>query len=168
MSRSDVAGIRRSFGIRQSSPHKDAGILSGCLWNANISRRRQFLGCRDGFPPVVSASEILRSYPDGSLDAELDIGFNFLVESYISHVEMKKPRYVKSTAWDSTLFEHQINVWEFSPGPSPGSCELQFLVDFKFQSPLYSQKNGLDDVIYIVDLKKGQLMKGLIQHVTCL
>jgi len=39
----------------------------------------------------------------------------------------------------STLFDHLINLWEFSPGPVPGSCNLYFLVDFKFQSPLYRQ-----------------------------
>ncbi|KAK4770991.1 hypothetical protein SAY87_031523 [Trapa incisa] len=170
MSCSGVSGIVR----RQSFPHKDARILTGSLWNANISQRRQFLGCGDGeeggvlskvyeerrvlgyspaqlfdvvaavdmyqdFLPWCQRSEILRSHPDGSLDAELEIGFKFLVESYISHVEMKKPLLVKSTASDSTLFEHLINVWEFNPGPSPGSCEVHFLVDFKFQSPLYSQ-----------------------------
>ncbi|OWM80724.1 coenzyme Q-binding protein COQ10 homolog, mitochondrial-like [Punica granatum] len=91
------------------------------------------------FLPWCQRSEILRNYPDGSLDAELEIGFKFLVESYVSHVEMKRPTFIKSTASDSTLFEHLINVWEFNPGPVPGSCDLHFLVDFKFQSPLYSQ-----------------------------
>jgi hypothetical protein len=45
----------------------------------------------------------------------------------------------QTTAKDSTLFDHLINIWEFNPGPVSGSCNLHFLVDFKFQSPLYRQ-----------------------------
>ncbi|KAL3732852.1 hypothetical protein ACJRO7_022381 [Eucalyptus globulus] len=92
-----------------------------------------------GFVPWCQRSEILRNNPDGSFDAELEIGFKFLVESYVSHVELTRPRYIKTTASDSSLFDHLINIWEFNPGPVPGSCSLYFLVDFKFQSPLYRQ-----------------------------
>jgi coenzyme Q-binding protein COQ10 len=46
---------------------------------------------------------------------------------------------VQTTASESGLFDHLINVWEFKPGPVPGTCDLYFLVDFKFQSPLYRQ-----------------------------
>ncbi|KAK3423224.1 hypothetical protein EUGRSUZ_F00224 [Eucalyptus grandis] len=92
-----------------------------------------------GFVPWCQRSEIVRNNPDGSFDAELEIGFKFLVESYVSHVELTRPRYIKTTASDSSLFDHLINIWEFNPGPVPGSCSLYFLVDFKFQSPLYRQ-----------------------------
>lgn len=92
-----------------------------------------------GFVPWCQRSEIIKQYPDGSFDAELEIGFKFLVESYISHVELSRPKSIKTTAKDSTLFDHLINVWEFNPGPVPGTCDLHFLVDFKFQSPLYRQ-----------------------------
>lgn len=47
------------------------------------------------FVPWCQRSEILKSYPDGSFDAELEIGFKFLVESYVSHVELQRPNYVK-------------------------------------------------------------------------
>ncbi|CAO2178073.1 unnamed protein product, partial [Urochloa humidicola] len=93
----------------------------------------------EDFVPWCQRSRIIRRYDDGSLDAELEIGFKFLVESYVSHVEMEKPKYIKSTASESGLFDHLINVWEFKPGPAPGTCDLYFLVDFKFQSPLYRQ-----------------------------
>ncbi|XP_059636673.1 uncharacterized protein LOC132278800 [Cornus florida] len=93
----------------------------------------------EGFLPWCQRSEIVRRHPDGSFDAELEIGFKFLVESYVSHVELKKPKSVKTTVSDSNLFDHLINVWEFNPGPVPGTCSLYFLVDFKFQSPLYRQ-----------------------------
>ncbi|XP_061364141.1 uncharacterized protein LOC133307609 isoform X2 [Gastrolobium bilobum] len=92
-----------------------------------------------GFVPWCQRSEILKHYPDGSFDAELEIGFKFLVESYVSHVELNRPKLIKTTVSQSTLFDHLINIWEFSPGPAPGTCNLYFLVDFKFQSPLYRQ-----------------------------
>ncbi|CAK7347544.1 unnamed protein product [Dovyalis caffra] len=92
-----------------------------------------------GFVPWCQRSEILKRYPDGSFDAELEIGFKFLVESYVSHVELNRPKSLKTTTSESNLFDHLINIWEFNPGPVPGSCDLYFLVDFKFQSPLYRQ-----------------------------
>ncbi|XP_021284386.1 coenzyme Q-binding protein COQ10 homolog, mitochondrial [Herrania umbratica] len=92
-----------------------------------------------GFVPWCQRSDIIKRYPDGSFDAELEIGFKFLVESYVSHVELSRAKFVKSTASESSLFDHLINIWEFSPGPVPGTCNLYFLVDFKFQSPLYRQ-----------------------------
>ncbi|TVU34969.1 hypothetical protein EJB05_16828 [Eragrostis curvula] len=93
----------------------------------------------EDFVPWCQRSRIVRRYDDGSFDAELEIGFKFLVESYVSHVEMEKFKYIKTTASESGLFDHLINVWEFKPGPVPGTCDLYFLVDFKFQSPLYRQ-----------------------------
>ncbi|KAF2324378.1 hypothetical protein GH714_013286 [Hevea brasiliensis] len=92
-----------------------------------------------GFVPWCQRSEILRRHPDGSFDAELEIGFKYLVESYVSHVELNRPKSIKTTVSESTLFDHLINIWEFNPGPVPGTCDLFFLVDFKFQSPLYRQ-----------------------------
>ena len=50
---------------------------------------------------------------------------------------------VQTTVTDSNLFDHLINIWEFSPGSVPGTCNLYFLVDFKFQSPLYRQVSFL-------------------------
>ncbi|KAM7278634.1 hypothetical protein ACFE04_005768 [Oxalis oulophora] len=91
------------------------------------------------FLPWCQRSDIIKYYPDGSFDAELEIGFKFLVESYISHVELTKPNYIKTTASNSYLFDHLINIWEFNPGPTPGTCNLYFLVDFKFNSPLYTK-----------------------------
>lgn len=49
----------------------------------------------EDFLPWCQRSEILRRNPDGSFDAELEIGFKFLVESYVSHVELEKPKYIK-------------------------------------------------------------------------
>ncbi|KAA3476457.1 coenzyme Q-binding protein COQ10-like protein, mitochondrial-like [Gossypium australe] len=92
-----------------------------------------------GFVPWCQRSDIVKQYPNGSFDAELEIGFKFLLESYVSRVELSRPKFVKSTVSESTLFDHLINIWEFNPGPVLGTCNLHFLVDFKFQSPLYRQ-----------------------------
>ncbi|KAH6758955.1 Polyketide cyclase / dehydrase and lipid transport protein [Perilla frutescens var. frutescens] len=93
----------------------------------------------EDFLPWCQRSQIVHQNPDGTFDAELEIGFKFLVESYMSHVELTKPKSIKTTSFQSSLFDHLINVWEFNPGPVPGSCSLYFMVDFKFQSPLYRQ-----------------------------
>ncbi|XP_075511488.1 uncharacterized protein LOC142547208 [Primulina tabacum] len=93
----------------------------------------------EDFLPWCQRSQIIRRNPDGSFDAELEIGFKILVESYVSHVELKKPNFIKTTSSQSSLFDHLINVWEFNPGTVPGTCDLHFLVDFKFQSPFYRQ-----------------------------
>lgn len=49
----------------------------------------------EDFLPWCQRSEIVRRHPEGSFDAELKIGFKFLVESYMSHVELTKPSYIK-------------------------------------------------------------------------
>ncbi|XP_071712662.1 uncharacterized protein [Rutidosis leptorrhynchoides] len=91
------------------------------------------------FLPWCRRSDIITRHSDGSFDAELEIGFKFLVESYVSHVKLIKPKLIKTSSSQSNLFDHLINIWEFHPGPVPGTCDLQFLVDFKFRSSLYSQ-----------------------------
>lgn len=57
--------------------------------------------------------------------------------------------YFQTTVSESTLFDHLINTWEFSPGPVPGTCSLHFLVDFKFQSPLYRQVKFLFPYVHL-------------------
>ncbi|XP_076921568.1 uncharacterized protein LOC143583023 [Bidens hawaiensis] len=91
------------------------------------------------FLPWCKRSDIIKRHPDGSFDAELEIGFKFLVESYVSHVKLVKHKSIKITSSQSKLFDHLVNIWEFHPGPTPGTCDLHFLLDFKFQSPFYSQ-----------------------------
>lgn len=49
----------------------------------------------EDFVPWCQRSKVLRRNNDGSFDAELEIGFKFMIESYISHVEVKKPKYIK-------------------------------------------------------------------------
>ncbi|RRT53017.1 hypothetical protein GW17_00053310 [Ensete ventricosum] len=47
------------------------------------------------FLPWCQRSRIIKRNSNGSFDAELEIGFKFLVESYVSHVETEKPKYIK-------------------------------------------------------------------------
>ncbi|URE14804.1 Polyketide cyclase / dehydrase and lipid transport [Musa troglodytarum] len=49
----------------------------------------------EDFLPWCQRSRIIKRKSDESFDAELEIGFKLLVESYVSHVEMEKPKYIK-------------------------------------------------------------------------
>ncbi|KAI3785480.1 hypothetical protein L1987_44598 [Smallanthus sonchifolius] len=62
------------------------------------------------FLPWCRRSDIVRRHADGSFDAELEIGFKFLVESYVSHVKLMKPKLIKTTSSQSNLFDHLINI----------------------------------------------------------
>lgn len=73
------------------------------------------------------------------LEAELEVGFRVFVERYTSKVTLTPPRVVQSEVGDSTLFTYLDSTWEFTPGPTPGSCWLTFTIDFEFKSPLYRQ-----------------------------
>lgn len=57
-----------------------------------------------GFVPWCQRSDIIRLNPDGSFDAELEIGFKFLVESYVSHVELERPKRIKVKIFNICLF----------------------------------------------------------------
>lgn len=91
----------------------------------------------EDFVPWCQRSTVLWRKGEEKLDAELEIGFKFLVERYISHVELRKPTLIKTSVSQSKLFEYLNNIWEFRPGPASGSCNLHFSVDFQFRSPLY-------------------------------
>lgn len=49
----------------------------------------------EDFLPWCQHSRIIRRNNDRSFDAELEIGFKFLVENYVSHVELEKPKSIK-------------------------------------------------------------------------
>lgn len=91
----------------------------------------------EDFVPWCQKSTVIWCKDNHALEAELEVGFKFFVERYISHVELKKPYLIKTSVSQSSLFDHLINVWEFKPGPTPHSTNLHFLVDFQFRSPLY-------------------------------
>lgn len=47
------------------------------------------------FVPWCQHSRVIKRNSDTSFEAELEIGFKFLVESYTSHVELNKPNSIK-------------------------------------------------------------------------
>ncbi|KAL2634805.1 hypothetical protein R1flu_006284 [Riccia fluitans] len=91
----------------------------------------------EDFVPWCQRSRIIWHKPNQAMEAELEIGFKFFLERYISHIELKPPHLIKTSVSESTLFDYLINIWEFKPGPTPHSCNLHFLVEFQFRSPLY-------------------------------
>eukprot|EP00897_Mesotaenium_endlicherianum_P006199 jgi/Mesen1/5607/ME000282S04753 len=100
------------------------------------------------FVPWCQKSKVLWQRGD-RMDAELEVGFRFLTERYVSHVHMKKAQFVKTTVSQSTLFDYLDNLWEFWPGPTPNACKLHFSVDFQFRSALYRKVAHLffDEVV---------------------
>ncbi|RWS10382.1 coenzyme Q-binding protein COQ10 B: mitochondrial-like isoform X3 [Dinothrombium tinctorium] len=93
------------------------------------------------FLPACIRSEITFRGPD-FVKAELEIGFPpMIVESYTSHVTLKKPTLVKANCFDGRLFRHLATEWKFSDGLSNNSksCTLEFKLDFEFRSELYSR-----------------------------
>lgn len=89
------------------------------------------------FVPWCTASRVMRQRADGLIEAELGVGFRLFSERYTSLVRLDPERRVKATASESHLFDYLVNEWRFRPGPQPGTTWLQFLVDFRFRSPLY-------------------------------
>lgn len=78
----------------------DCGIVSVAFGEPRYSPEQMFavvaaVDLYEDFVPWCQRSRIIRRHGDGSFDAELEIGFKFLVESYVSHVEMEKPKYIK-------------------------------------------------------------------------
>lgn len=73
------------------------------------------------------------------MEAELEVGFKVFVERYTSRITLSPGHSVHSEVGNSTLFEHLNSTWQFTQGPTAGSCWLAFSVDFEFRSPLYRQ-----------------------------
>ena len=83
------------------------------------------------------------------IDAELAIGFNFVSEKYISHVQMHPNESIRAVSRDTTVFERLLTEWKFKPGDKPNTCEINFFIDFKFSNLLYAQVSTIffDEVV---------------------
>lgn len=89
--------------------------------------------------PWCVSSRIISQEPDGKrMEAELAVGFQMFVERYVSVVTLEPGRRVEAVARDTQLFSTLVNEWRLEPGPQPGTCWLDFRVDFSFRSPLYT------------------------------
>ena len=92
------------------------------------------------------------------LKARLEVGFPPIKESYLSHVSMIEPRYIRSVSRDTDLFEHIVTEWKFhaydlhanphnvarhtmldAARSSSCCCTLEFFVSFKFHSNFYTE-----------------------------
>ncbi|GIL66917.1 hypothetical protein Vafri_20432 [Volvox africanus] len=89
------------------------------------------------FVPWCQKSTVVKPMANNYLEAELEVGFQVLVERYTSQVFLMPPRSVRSRVADSSLFDHLDSTWTMEAGPTPRSCWLSFSVDFAFRSQLH-------------------------------
>ena len=102
------------------------------------------------FLPWCEQSVVLGVSRDNQLmKADLKIGFRGLSEKYTSSILLSRPRSITVEAIDSMVFKELKSHWTFQTGPTPGSCWLEFKVEFCFRSPLYNQVASmfLDEVV---------------------
>lgn len=92
------------------------------------------------FVPWCTRSRVMRR-PNGSVQAELEIGFPPITERYTSDITVVPNHQVRAVCTNGTLFSHLETIWRFSPGPenTPDSCKVHFHVSFEFRSLLHSQ-----------------------------
>ncbi|KAF3492844.1 hypothetical protein DY000_02054165 [Brassica cretica] len=108
----------------------------------SVFQRRHFLGCGDG---EEGGGELSKIYQERRL-LGIEICLCVFKPNNYELVFQKDDNLTDpfvlvrlTTARDTGLFDHLINLWQFKPGPIPGTCDLSILVDFKFNSPLYRQ-----------------------------
>lgn len=46
---------------------------------------------------------------------------------------------MRACATNTRLFRMLVNEWHFSPGPTPQSCQVDFIVNYQFHNALYAQ-----------------------------
>ena len=95
------------------------------------------------FVPWCKDSTIILQRGDNYLEAELQVGFQIFVETYLSKVTLHPPTCISSHVGESSLFSHLNSSWKFQPGPTPKSVWLTFDIDFAFKSPIYRQVASL-------------------------
>lgn len=94
------------------------------------------------FVPWCKESKVTRITNTG-LEADLVVGFQMFNEKYTSIVSLDKPHYVKAVSKDTLLLEFLKSEWNFSPGPSPGSCWVKFSLEYRFKSSIYNEVSNL-------------------------
>lgn len=92
---------------------------------ADIERYPEFLPwCLSVRPKVIK---------EGSVEAEMEIGFKALREKFTSRVTFDPPERIH-VAYLNGPFQHLNNVWIFRPHRN--GCEIDFSIDFEFRSRL--------------------------------
>ena len=90
------------------------------------------------FVPWCKASRVLQQN-DKEMKAELEVGFQYLTEKYISHVKLQKPMSVIATSNQTNIFEYLISEWKFQSASDPNCTWVTFNVEFKFKLALYNE-----------------------------
>ena len=99
---------------------------------ADIERYPEFL-------PWCLKTDIISSYGQVT-KAKVDIGYKVFRESYISKVTFTPPHQI-DVVNESGPFKHLNNHWKFRE-ISPTSCEVDFYIDFAFESILLQSTMG--------------------------
>ena len=76
----------------------------------------------------------IREESDAALTADLIIGFQIFRERFTSHVELDQQNLEIDVKYAEGPFRYLKNKWRFLPHPD--GCEIDFYVDFEFNSRL--------------------------------
>lgn len=94
------------------------------------------------FVPACRKSEVHKR-TENFVKARLEIGFPPLLESYISNVQLDRPKLITASCVEGHLFRHLETRWKFNLPPQQYSsdqiCLIDFHVSFEFKSVLYAR-----------------------------
>ena len=93
---------------------------------ADVRRYPEFL-------PWCMAARI-REENDAALTADLIIGFQMFRERFTSYIELDQQNLEIDVKYAEGPFRYLMNKWRFLPHPD--GCEIDFYVDFEFNSRL--------------------------------
>jgi len=93
---------------------------------ADVKRYPEFL-------PWCMAARI-REQNEQALTADLIIGFQMFRERFTSYVDLNPERHEINVKYADGPFKYLSNSWRFLPHPD--GCEIDFYVDFEFNSRL--------------------------------
>jgi coenzyme Q-binding protein COQ10 len=65
--------------------------------------------------------------------ADLSIGFRMVKETFTSRVTLERPHRIHVEYIDGPM-RRLNNHWVFEPGPKPGTCWIDFYIDFEFRT----------------------------------
>ena len=78
----------------------------------------------------------IRTQTETELVADLIIGFKGITERFTSRVKLDRPGRRIDVSYEDGPFKYLNNHWIFLDGAEPGTCTLDFYVDFEFRSRL--------------------------------
>lgn len=78
----------------------------------------------------------IRSQTETEVVADLIIGFKGITERFTSRVKLDRENLAIHVTYEDGPFKYLNNHWKFLPGEAPGSCTIDFYVDFEFRSRL--------------------------------